>query len=232
MATATNYDPVKAGFRVADPIKRKPRSAPSKPQPKPRYADSVWWSFSEGQPLEVTVPTRSVDDTVRLLKRSARYLERHRKVEVRVQISVEPVLDPETNEPVKPAKSVVKFLGHKPWLLGRRIAKEASEAPEVPQPPAPAPVPAPREAGQHRRRVAGTRPGPAHAKSALHRALVGSVITPTRPPCPPAGWMWGSRSFCVVHMRTQTRVFASCYRRHGPVVSCHPRLSFRGQAIG
>lgn len=228
MATATNYDPAKAGFRVsAEPIRRKPRQPSSRPQPKPRYADSVWWSFENGTPLEVTVPTRAVDDTVRLLKRSARYLERNREVEVRVQISVEPVLDGE-GQPVKPAKSTVKFLGHKPWLLGRRIAKEAAEAPEVPQPPE---LPGPSPVAQHRRTVAGTRPAQ-HRKASLPDAMVRAVITRPRPRCPVSTRESGSWCFRVVFPRTQPLVFASCYQRNLPVVSCHSTASFRRQASG
>lgn len=172
MAATQTFDPVPAGFRLSDEsIKRKPRRASDKPQPKPKYADSVWWSFNNDRPLEVEVPTRSVEDTVRALKRAARYLERTKKVEVRVQIGVEPMLD-EAKEPVKPAKSVVKFLGHKPWMLGRRIAKEAVEEA---RPPAPG-----RPAGQHRRTTAATRAQ--HAKASLHHAMVRAVITRARPP--------------------------------------------------
>jgi hypothetical protein len=206
MANTQTFDPAKAGFRVASgPITRKPRTPSSKPVPRPQYANAVWWSFGHGEPLEVTVVTRAVEDTVRALKRAARYLERtestqSKKVEVRVQISVEPVLG-EDGQPVKPAKSVVKFLGHEPFLLGRRISKVEADARE-----------AGREAGEqaaadvidagkarHRRTTAGTRPT---AKASLPRAVVRAVIT-RRSPCFPEGT--GSRGFVVF----------PCSARHG-----------------
>lgn len=179
MADTQTFDPAQHGFRVADePIKRKQRTPSTKPVPKPKYADSVYWSFDNGRPLEAVVPTRSVEDTVRALKRAARYLERTHKVEVRVQVGVEPVLD-EDGQPVKPAKSTVKFLGHAPWLLGRRIGKESAMVePDVPEPtPAPA-------APRHRRTTAATRGQ--HAKASLHRPMVRAVITRPRPPHPVA----------------------------------------------
>lgn len=177
MADTQTFDPVAAGFRVADePIKRRPRTPSSRAVPKPKYADAVWYSFQNSHPLEVTVPVKMAEDTVRQLKRAARYLERtHPGNEVRVQISIEPMLG-ENNEPVKPPKSVVKFLGHAPWLLGRRIAKEAAEqAQEAAKPAA--------KGGQHRRRtVAATRA--TARKASLRGALVRAVITWPRPPCP------------------------------------------------
>lgn len=185
----TTFNPEAAGFRVATtPIVRKPRTPSPRPQPKPQYTDSVWWSFEHGQPLEVEVSTRAVEDTVRKLKRAARYLDRTRKPEVRVQISVEPVLDPVTKELVKPAKSVVKFLGHAPWALGRRVAKmeadaraAGQEAGEQAAEDAKAPVPAPR----HRRTTAGTRSTAAHRrKASLPGALVWAVISPQQPSFP------------------------------------------------
>src|SRR5690242_11620206 len=93
--TLETFDPAKAGFRVSDePIGRKPRRATNTAQPRPQYADAVEFSFLQGRPLEVTVPLRSVADTMRALKRAARYLDRNRGTgpEVRVQISVEPLM--------------------------------------------------------------------------------------------------------------------------------------------
>lgn len=186
MADTQTFDPVRAGFRVADgPIARKPRRPSSRPQPKPQYADSVWWSFNNDQPLEVSVPVRAVEDTVRKLKRAARYLERTKsttgkKVEVRVQIGVE-------TDPDKPKNSVVKFLGHKPWALGRRVSKMEADAREagadageqaaadhlarqVPAQP------------RHRRTTAATRATTGrHTKASLRDALVWAVITPRQP---------------------------------------------------
>lgn len=186
--TLTKFDPEAAGFRIAAaPITRKPRTPSSKPAPKPQYADAVLYSYEHEHPLEVEVPVRSVEDTIRKLKAAARYLERHdaKHREFRVQVGVEPVLD-DDGQPVKPARSTVKFLGHKPWVLGRRVAKVAAE--EAAAEPAPREaVPAPRApAGQHRRTVAGRRQ-PAHrrVKASLQRALVGSVITATEPPQSP-----------------------------------------------
>jgi hypothetical protein len=193
MANTQTFDPVASGFRLASaPITRKPRRPSTKPQPKPQYADAVWYSFQHDHPLEAEVPVRAVEDTIRKLKQAARYLERThstqaKKVEVRVQISVE-------ESSVKPRHSVVKFLGHKPWMLGRRVSKAEADAREAGveaaqdvsaarQDPV---VPAPRQAGQHRRTVAGTRPSH-RRRSALSCALVWAVITwlqPRFPVCP------------------------------------------------
>lgn len=187
MASTETFDPALAGFRVAStPITRKPRTPSSKPVPRPQYADAVWYSFTHDHPLEVEVPVRAAEDTIRKLKQAARYLERtestaSKKVEVRVQISVEPLL--EDGQPVKPAKSVVKFLGHRPWELGRRVSKLAAEqAAAEPAPEVPAPRPEP--ARKHRRTVAGTREGAHRRRSALRGALVGSVITRQQPSFP------------------------------------------------
>jgi hypothetical protein len=189
--TITEFNPAQAGFRVAEgPIKRKPRRASAKPQPKPQYADAVWYSFQHQHPLEVTVPVRAVEDTVRKLKRAARYLERthsskDKPVEVRVQIGVEPLLD-DSEQPVKPAQSVVKFLGHEPWLLGRRIAKVEGEAREAGAEAAQDIIAA---RPKHRRTTASQRG--AHARRAsLRRSLVRAVITPHDPsfPVPPGRW--------------------------------------------
>ena len=178
--TLETFDPVAAGFRVSEgPIARKPRRPSSKPQPKPQYAESVWWSFTNGSPLEVSVPLRSVEDTVRKLKRAARYLERTKStqakpVEVRVQIGVEP-------DPEKPKNSTVKFLGHEPWALGRRVAKLEAEASPAPEQPV---ALVPEQAPKHRRTTAGTRPvgtGRRRSKASLPAALVWAVITPQRP---------------------------------------------------
>jgi hypothetical protein len=146
----------------------------------------VWYSFNQGQPLEVSVPVRAAEDTVRQLKRAARYLERTHGKEVRVQIAVEPDTSPE-----KKNHSLVKFLGHEPWLLGRRIAKEAAQAPEGATESAPA------AKGAHRRRtVAGTRSTSHRAKASLRGALVWTVITATATPISRQGGMWGSWCFC------------------------------------
>jgi len=159
--TLTTFDPAKAGFRVAEtPITRKPRTPSAKPGPKPKYADEVWFSYENGHALEAVVSPRSAADTVRRLKAAARYLERNKGVEVRVQISVEPEMaDGPADGDGKPTKvptgkSVVKFLGHEPWALGRRVAKLASENGHGSQPdPGPAPEPA-----RTRRTVAVRRP--------------------------------------------------------------------------
>lgn len=203
MANTQTFNPEAAGFRVAsEPIKRKPRTPSSRKQPRPQYADAVWYSFQHGHPLEVTVPVRAVADTIRKLKAAARYLERTEGKEVRVQAAAEPLLD-EDGQPVKPAQSVVKFLGHEPWVLGRRVAKVAAE----PEPPAPA------VSGRHRRTVAGYRE-PAHRKASLRGSLVGSVITTVEPRCPP--WTAGFRR-CLPHCRAglSTVVFPYPPRRWG-----------------
>jgi hypothetical protein len=151
----------------------------------------------------VSVPVRSVEDTVRNLKTAARYLERTHsspghKVEVRVQISVEPELEPVLKDgetvhdehgqivmqPVRPAKSLVKFLGHEPWILGRRVSMVQAQAGEPAEPV--------QLAGhKHRKRtVAG------HRKTALRRAVVRPVITPHEPQFCRYGRARGSWCFC------------------------------------
>lgn len=185
MSTLTDFNPAAHGLRVADtPITRKPRRPSSKRTPRPQYANAVWWSFQNGDPLEAVVPTRSVEDTVRKLKAAARYLERTeskpgKPAEVRVQISVEPAPD----EDGKPKRSVVKFLGHKPFLLGRRVAKVASDA-FAPEAAPAAPEPAQPAKGAHRRTTAGTRSTASHRKpkASLPGAVARAVITQTRPP--------------------------------------------------
>jgi hypothetical protein len=182
MGTLTAFDPQSAGFRVATPIHRKPRRASARATPKPQYADAVWYSFQNGIPLEVSVRTTSVEDTVRRLKRAARYLERTHGDEVRVQISVEAYSDEEVAADDKLAKkSRVKFLGHRPFMLGRRISKARAEElgaePEAPAAPA-----------RHRRTVAGTRSK--HAATALRPAVVRAVITAGKPlPYPGEGFV-------------------------------------------
>jgi hypothetical protein len=157
--TLTTFDPQAAGLRVAaTPITRKPRTPSAKPGPKPKYADAVWFSFTKGHALEAVVAPRSVQETIRKLKAAARYLERTHstddsKVEVRVQISVEPELGGEDGR-TPTGKSVVKFLGHEPWALGRRVAKLATENGHAAEPAA-EPGPAPE---RPRRTVAARRP--------------------------------------------------------------------------
>lgn len=176
MGTLTGFDPEAAGFRVATPIRRRKRRASTKPAPKPQYADAVLYSFQNGTPLEVSVRTSAVEDTVRRLKRAARYQERTTGFEVRVQISVEAYTDEDIAADQKlKNKSRVKFLGHEPWLLGRRISKARAEELGATEPEAPAPAPA-----RHRRTVAGTRAR--HAKTALQHAMVWPVITAGEPP--------------------------------------------------
>lgn len=179
MSTLTGFDPVAAGFRVAEPIKRRKRRPSSRTAPKPQYADAVLYSFKNGQPLEVSVRTSAVEDTVRRLKRAARYQERTTGEEVRVQISVEAYTDAELAEdPKLRNKSRVKFLGHSPYMLGRRISKARAEELGATEPEAPAPAPA-----RHRRTVAARRPQ--HARTALRHAMVRAVITAGAPPSDP-----------------------------------------------
>ena len=217
MQTLKEFNPAAHGLRVAStPITRKPRTPSSKSAPKPKYADAVWFSFQQAEPLELEVRLASVEDTIRKLKQAARYLDRTHgpKTEVRVQISVEPVLEPLLKDgeivygddgkivmvPVKPAKSVVKFLGHAPYLLGRRVSMAAATGGPAPDEdgrpdlrhvakqeyPELAP-------GQHRKRtVAGTSGG--HRKSALRRAVVRAVITAEAPSFP---LMWRARGLRV-----------------------------------
>lgn len=198
MADTKTFDPAAAGFRVATPITRKPRRPSTRKVPRPQYADAVWYSFQHNHPLEVTVPVRAAEDTIRKLKAAARFLERTENAEVRVQISVEPALD-ESGEPVKPPKSVVKFLGHEPWLLGRRVAKEAAEAADTPG------VPAPRPAARHRRTTAATRSGTTARRASLRDPLVRAVITRLQPLHPVSagmrGLQWLLVSFSVSHTR-------------------------------
>lgn len=128
MPTITEFNPAEAGLRVAQtPIQRRKRRPSAKAKDKPPFADAVWFSFENGKPLETEVPTRAVEDTVRALKRAARFLDRSKDFEVRVQIGVEAVMG-DDGQPVKPARSTVKFLGHEPFRLGRRVAKENAEA--------------------------------------------------------------------------------------------------------
>lgn len=186
------FDPAEAGFRVATgPIQRRKRRPSTRPQPKPQYADAVWYSFENDHPLEVSVPVRSVEDTVRKLKRAARYLERThstpaKKVEVRVQIGVEP--DP---DPAKPKHSLVKFLGHEPWMLGRRIAKEAA-------------TPTPARPMGHRRTTAATRSS--QTKASLPAALVWAVITQQQPSFPVTTRERGLLCFPLVFKILRSRV--------------------------
>lgn len=164
-----------SGIRVAaTPIRRKKRRSSSRATPKPQYADAVWYSFQNGAPLEVPVRPTAVADTVRKLKRAARYLERTHGDEVRVQISVEEFTPEELAiDPKLANKSKVKFLGHAPFMLGRRIsqarAADLGAEPEAPVPAAP----------RHRRTVAATRGS--HAKTALQHAVVRAVITADNP---------------------------------------------------
>src|SRR6185312_13998777 len=117
MASTQTFDPAKAGFRVAEtPITRKPRRPSTRAVKRPQYADAVWFSFQNSHALEATVPVRAVADTIRKLKTAARFLERTEGTEVRVQISVEEAKEQQVVDgepvmvPVKPPKSVVKFL--------------------------------------------------------------------------------------------------------------------------
>lgn len=173
--TLEDYVPTAHGVRVAEtPITRKQRTPSSRQVPRPKYANAVWWSFQAGKPLEVEVRVKDAADTVRALKTAARYLERnHPGNEVRVQISVEPAMEAEGDTLVpKKGYSLVKFLGHEPFLLGRRIAKVALDTAAADEVPA---VPA-----SHRRRTpSATRAS--HRRTALRRALARPVITPRSP---------------------------------------------------
>lgn len=169
MSHIQTFDPAAAGLRVADgPIKRRARRPSSKKVPRPQYADAVWYSFSNGSPLEAVVPVRAVEDTIRKLKAAARFLERTEGAEVRVQIGVEASKE-------DPKQSVVKFLGHEPWLLGRRVAKAAADS-DVAQIPPPRQGDAPRP----RRSTAATR-GQHTRQASLRASLVRAVITSLRP---------------------------------------------------
>lgn len=200
--TLEQFDPVSAGFRVSEgPIQRKARRASTRAVPKPQYADAVWYSFEHEHPLEVSVPVRAVEDTVRKLKRAARYLERTQstkgsKVEVRVQIGVEP-------DPANPKHSLVKFLGHEPWLLGRRIAKEAATPAE--------PTDIPAQPARHRRTTASTRSasGAHRAKASLPDALVWPVITGQQPLYPVSTREQGLLCSVRVFRRGRARVCMS-----------------------
>lgn len=169
MADTQTFDPAAAGFRVADgPIKRRARRPSAKRVVRPQYADAVWYSFENSHPLEATVPVRAVEDTIRKLKAAARFLERTEGAEVRVQIGVEASSE-------DPKQSVVKFLGHEPWLLGRRVAKAAADS-DVAQVPPPRQGDAPR----HRRSTAATR-GQHTRLASLPAPVVRAVITRLRP---------------------------------------------------
>lgn len=197
MASTQTFDPARAGLRIAEtPIARKPRRPSTRKIPRPRYANAVWYSFQQGHALEATVPVRAVDDTIRQLKTAARYLDRTEKPEVRVQISVEPELDAD-GKPTK--RSVVKFLGHEPFLLGRRVSKVAAEDTGKPAEPQAGP--------RHRRTVAGTRQS-AHARSkaSLPRPVVGSVITSPQPLRPVHAVMEGLWCLCVSFSAAHTRL--------------------------
>ena len=206
--TLEKFDPTAHGMRVATPIERKQRTPSSRTAPKPKYANAVWWSFQNGKPLEVEVRVAVAADTVRALKQAARYLERtHKDDEVRVQISVEPAMevDPSGATEVvngavvpkmvpKKGYSLVKFLGHEPFLLGRRIAKVALDTAAADEAPA--------KPATHRRRTpAATRAS--HRKTALRRALARPVITPRSPRLARVSGDGGcgvSSEFCSCHI--------------------------------
>ncbi len=185
MGTLTGFNPEAAGFRVATPIKRRKRRASSRATPKPQYADAVLYSFRNSTPLEVSVRTSAVEDTIRRLKRAARYQERTTGEEVRVQISVEEFTPEELEADAKLRnKSRVKFLGHAPYMLGRRISKAKAEELGA-EPEAPAPVV---PVAKHRRTVAAGRGQHAARKTALRHAVVWAVITAGNPRSP---WVRG-----------------------------------------
>ena len=186
--TLEDYVPTAHGVRVAGtPITRKQRSPSSRQVPRPKYANAVWWSFQNDKPLEVEVRVKDAADTVRALKTAARYLERnHPGNEVRVQISVESAteVDPSGATEVvngavvpkmvpKKGYSLVKFLGHEPFLLGRRIAKVALDNGDAGESKPAAPA-------SHRRRTpVATRAS--HRRTALRRGVARPVITPHSP---------------------------------------------------
>jgi len=204
MASTQTFDPAKAGFRVADtPITRKPRRPSTRAVKRPQYADAVWFSFNQGHALEVTVPVRAVADTIRKLKTAARFLERTEQAEVRVQISVEEVDD----EPGKARHSLVKFLGHEPWLLGRRVSKVEAEAREAGQQAAEDVIAARTDQParpRHRRTTAGTR-GSHARRTALRDPVVRAVITRSQPLRPVTCRMRGLRCFRPSFSATHTR---------------------------
>jgi hypothetical protein len=181
MQTLTDFDPSAQGFRVATPITRKARRQSTRSSAAPKYSSAVWWSFQNSKPLEITVKVGSVEDTVRALKRAARYLERTHskpgsKVEVRVQIAVEQAMEDVDGVLVpRTGYSVAKFLGHKPFLLGRRVSKDRAGI-------GPA-TPAATEPASHRRTVAATRATASHRKTALRDPVVRAVITSCSPRC-------------------------------------------------
>jgi hypothetical protein len=160
----------------------------------------VWFSFKNGHPLEVTVPVRAVADTIRKLKTAARFLERTEQAEVRVQISVEEVAD----EPGKARHSVVKFLGHEPWLLGRRVSKVEADAREAGREAAEDVIAARADQPRHRRTTAGTR-GSHARRSALRDPVVRAVITRSQPLRPVTDRMRGLRCFTPSFSTAHTR---------------------------
>lgn len=205
MTQTKEFNPADAGFRVPSDtaMHRKQRTPSAREAPKPKYADAVQYSFEHDHPLEVEVPVRSVEDAIRELKRAARYLDRNTDKEVRVQVTVEPVMVEQDGNmvPAKPARSVLKFLGHKPYPLGRRIAKLAAVEDEPGQDEQPE-VPAPRK-----RTVAATRTGGkskgSHRKASLRNPVVRAVITVDCDPPYPPGWRGDRSRFCVSLCRSE-----------------------------
>lgn len=76
------------------------------------FDDTVWKSYQSGDPFEVTpVPAEDALTIKRTLEKSARFLTRTKRVEVKVSVQTIPIDD---------ATVTIRFFARPPWNTGAR----------------------------------------------------------------------------------------------------------------
>lgn len=117
-------------IQPADPpvTRRKPPAV--RKDPKPQYADAVWHSFTTGEWLSVSHqpadPADGYAEVKRKLNKAARWCERHHDAEVRVEVPPAGVL--RETEPGHEDHVIIRFRGHPPKMLGRRLTRARQES--------------------------------------------------------------------------------------------------------
>lgn len=82
--------------------------------PKPTILDDeVLYTYKNDEPLSLTVPRWATDDTLKLLRKSVRYLSNEMGEEMKLKVQAVPVAKNQTE---------VRFHAHPPLERGRRVS--------------------------------------------------------------------------------------------------------------